>query len=171
MAARPGKDFGIMPDPRLIDIALDGETILSPRPEVEAERQVAVTDLLSRNRFEPCRSTAQGHHGPYRARLAIADGRLSIAVADERDQPLETVLLGMTRFRRLMRDYLAIRDSFFEAAANGHPAQIEPIDMARRGIHNEAADMLKDCLEGKIAVDFDTARRLFTLIAALHPRG
>jgi len=160
-----------MADPRLISIVLDGDTILSPRAEVDAERQVAVADLLAHNRFEPCRSMARGHGGPFRARLSIKDGRLAIAVTDEADRPLETVLLGTGRFRRPVREYLAIRDSFLAASANGHPAQVEPIDMARRALHNDAASLLKNCLEGKIDVDFDTARRLFTLLAALHPRG
>jgi uncharacterized protein (UPF0262 family) len=160
-----------MPDPRLIAIDLDGDTILSPRAEVEAERQVAVADLLARNRFEPCRAAARGAEGPYRASLAIKDGRLAIGVADEHGRPLETVLLGMSRFRRTVRDYTAIRDSFLALAANGNPAQIEPVDMARRALHDEAAQLLVECLSGKITVDFDTARRLFTLVAALHPRG
>ena len=89
----------------------------------------------------------------------------------EDDQLLEELLLGLARFRRPIREYFAICDSYYQAISNASPAQIETVDMARRGIHNDAADMLKERLEGKIAVDFDTARRLFTLICVLHIKG
>lgn len=160
-----------MADPRIIAIALDEETIRAARPEIEREREIAMHDLLAGNHFAPSRPAARGHGGPYRVRLRVTDGRLAIDVADEQDRPLETVLLGMTRFRRPIRDYFAICDSYFRAVAGGSPGQIEPIDMARRALHNEGAELLIECLHGKIALDFDTARRLFTLIAALHIRG
>ena len=114
---------------------------------------------------------ARGHGGPYRVTLRVTEGRLAIDIADEESRPLETIILGLTRFRRPIRDYFAICDSYFRALGEGQPAQIETIDMARRGIHNGAAELLLECLDGKIAVDFDTARRLFTLIAVLHIRG
>jgi uncharacterized protein (UPF0262 family) len=161
-----------MADPRIIAIDLDGET-LSPRaPEAAREREVAILDLLAANRFEPARPTKKGFTGPYRVRLRVEEGRLAIDIYDADRQPLETIILGLHRFRRPIKDYFAILDSYFKALGEqAQPAQIETIDMARRGIHNGAAELLIECLEGKVAMDFDTARRLFTLITALHLRG
>ncbi|WP_404714374.1 UPF0262 family protein [Sphingomonas sp. MMS24-J13] len=161
-----------MADPRIIAIDLDGET-LSPRaPEAAREREVAIQDLLAGNRFEPARPTKKGFGGPYRVKLRVEEGRLAIDISDADGQPLETIVLGLHRFRRPIKDYFAILDSYFKALGEqAQPAQIETIDMARRGIHNGAAELLTECLEGKVAMDFDTARRLFTLITALHIRG
>ncbi len=160
-----------MADPRLIAVTLDDRTIASARPEVERERDAAVRDLLAGNRFRPCRAARHGHGGPYRLALGVADGRLAMAVADADGGALESILLGMTRFRRPMRDYFLILDSYHDAMAAGDPARIEPIDMARRGLHDEGAELLTECLAGKVELDFATARRLFTLLAALHLRG
>ena len=160
-----------MADPRLIHIALDEGTILAARPEIEGERQAAVNDLIADNRFAPCRAMAQGYEGPFRATLRVEEGRLAIEVADRDGRALETIMLGMARFRRPVRDYFAICDSYFNAVAGSSPAHIEPIDMARRALHNEGAELLTDCLKNKIDIDFPTARRLFTLVAALHIRG
>jgi uncharacterized protein (UPF0262 family) len=161
-----------MADPRIIAILLDGET-LSPRaPEAAREREVAIADLLAANHFAPRRPMAAGHEGPYRVTLRVEEGRLAIDMRDADDRPLETIMLGLTRFRRPIRDYFAILDSYFKALGDqAQPGQIETIDMARRGIHNGAAELLMECLEGKVTMDFDTARRLFTLITALHTRG
>ena len=103
--------------------------------------------------------------------LRVEEGRLVIEINREDDSPLEAIILSLGRFRRPIREYFAICDSYYQAISNASPAQIETVDMARRGIHNDAADMLKERLEGKIAVDFDTARRLFTLICVLHIKG
>ena len=89
----------------------------------------------------------------------------------EDEAPLETLILALGRFRRPIKDYFAICDSYYAAIRNATPQQIETVDMARRGLHNEAAELLKERLDGKIEVDFDTARRLFTLICVLHIRG
>ena len=160
-----------MADPRIIAIDLDEDTILARNPDVERERQVAIRDLLAGNSFEPRRPIQAGHGGPYRVRLRVEEGRLAIEVGDERGGPLETIMLGLSRFRRPIREYFAICDSHARALAQANPAQIETIDMARRGLHNDGATLLTECLDRKIALDFDTARRLFTLIAALHIRG
>jgi uncharacterized protein (UPF0262 family) len=161
-----------MADPRIIAIILDGETLAPRAPEAAREREVAISDLLAANHFEPRRPTAAGHAGPYRVTLRVEESRLAIDIGNVDGQPLETIILGLTRFRRPIKDYFAILDSYFQALGEqAQPTQIETIDMARRGIHNGAAELLMECLEDKVTMDFDTARRLFTLITALHLRG
>ena len=160
-----------MADPRIIDVTLDEHTIIWRNADIEQERKVAMFDLLNDNHFRPVRGAAEGHDGPYRVALRVEEGRLGIDVADADGRPIETVVLGMVRFRRAIKDYFAICDSYYQAVRQQTPQQIETIDMARRGVHNEAAELLKDRLDGKIEVDFDTARRLFTLICVLHIRG
>jgi len=159
-----------MADPRLIDIQLDEQTILWRSADIEQERRIAIFDLLEENRFAPQRAYPGGYAGPYRLKLAVEEGRLVMAIATEQDQLLETLILALGRFRRPIKDYFAICDSYYQAVAKATPQQIETIDMARRGIHNEAAELLMERLDGKIALDFDTARRLFTLICVLHIR-
>jgi uncharacterized protein (UPF0262 family) len=160
-----------MADPRISHIELDEATILWRNADIEQERRIAIFDLIEENLFRPMRSVAAGHLGPYRLRLAVSDGRLVMDIADEAGQPLETLILGLGRFRRPVRDYFAICDSYFQAIRKATAQEIETIDMARRGIHNEAAELLLERLEGKVETDFATARRLFTLICVLHIRG
>ena len=160
-----------MADPRIIDVTLDERTILWRSADIEQERRIAIFDLLEDNRFAPQREHGDGYTGPYRLHLTVEEGRLALEIRREDGSPLETLVLGLARFRRPIRDYFAICDSYYQAIRNATPAQIETVDMARRGIHNSAAETLKDALEGKIAIDFDTARRLFTLICVLHIRG
>jgi len=157
-----------MADPRIIDIQLDEGTILWRSADIEQERRIAIFDLIEENHFAPQRATPDDYAGPYRVLLSVEEGRLVIQIKREDDTPLETLILGLARFRRPIRDYFAICDSYFQAIRQSTPAQIETVDMARRGIHNEAAELLKERLDGKIAIDFDTARRLFTLICVLH---
>jgi uncharacterized protein (UPF0262 family) len=152
-----------MGDPRIIDIELDERTIIRRSDDIERERRVAILDLLEENCFQPA-----GHEGPFRIRLRIEENRLAIEVKNEAGEPLDTIRLSLTRFKRPVRDYFAICESYFKAARSDSPHGIETIDMARRGIHNEAAELLQECLKGKIEMDFDTARRLFTLICVLH---
>lgn len=160
-----------MADPRIIDIELDERTIIWRNADIEQERRIAIFDLLEENHFAPVRVNDDGYAGPYRVKLGVEDGRLVIAIGRENGAPLEQVILGLGRFRRPIKDYFAICDSYFQAIRQSTPQQIETVDMARRGIHNEAAELLMERLDGKIAVDFDTARRLFTLICVLHIRG
>ncbi|MEH3123778.1 MAG: UPF0262 family protein [Sphingomonas phyllosphaerae] len=157
-----------MADPRIIDIELDERTILWRSADIEQERRIAIFDLIEDNHFAPQRETPDGYAGPYRVKLGVEEGRLAIQIAREDGTPLETLVLGLARFRRPIRDYFAICDSYFQAIRQSTPAQIETVDMARRGIHNEAAELLRERLDGKIHIDFDTARRLFTLICVLH---
>ena len=160
-----------MADQRITDIELDDATILYRSADVEQERRIAIFDLIEENRFAPQRQHADGYAGPYRIRLSVEEGRLVIAVKRADDTPLEMLILSLGRFRRPIRDYFAICDSYYQAIRTATPQQIETIDMARRGLHNDAASLLMERLEGKIEVDFDTARRLFTLICVLHIRG
>jgi uncharacterized protein (UPF0262 family) len=150
-------------DPRIIDIQLDERTIIWRNPDVEQERRIAIFDLLEANHFD-----AAGHDGPFRIMLRVEDNRLAIDLKDEEGEPLETIRLGLARFRRPIRDYFAICESYFRAVRSDNPKGLEAIDIARRALHNEAAELLIECLDGRIAVDFDTARRLFTLICVLH---
>lgn len=160
-----------MGDPRISHIALDEATILWRNADIEQERRIAIFDLIEENSFKPLRAWAAGHGGPYRLKLACSDGRLVLEIADDGEILLETLILGLGRFRRPIRDYFAICDSYYQAIRKATAAEIETIDMARRGIHNHAAELLLERLEGKVETDYATARRLFTLICVLHIRG
>lgn len=152
-----------MADPRIIDVELDDRTIIWRNADVEQERRIAIFDLLEENHFAPV-----GYDGPFRILVRVEDNRLAIDLKNEAGEPLETIRISLGRFRRPIRDYFAICDSYFKAIRSDTPKGIEAVDMARRALHNEAAELLKECLEDKIEMDFDTARRLFTLICVLH---
>lgn len=156
---------------RIIDVTLDEATILWRNADVEQERRIAIFDLIEGNSFAPTRQHEDGYAGPYRLHISVEEGRLVFAIAREDGTPLEAVILGLGRFRRPIRDYFAICDSYYQAVRTATAEQIETIDMARRAVHNEAAEVLIERLDGKINVDFDTARRLFTLICVLHIKG
>ncbi|MEQ1688765.1 MAG: UPF0262 family protein [Sphingopyxis sp.] len=161
-----------MTDPRIIDITLDQASIIWRNDDIEQERRVAIFDLLETNHFKPLRvmevDGALPYGGPYRLTLSVDEGRLVMAIAREDSSPYETLILGLGRFRRPIRDYFGICDSYYSAVRSATPDQIETIDMARRAIHNQASELLVERLDGKVEVDFDTARRLFTLICVLH---
>jgi uncharacterized protein (UPF0262 family) len=159
------------PDYRIIDIKLDERTILWRNADIEQERRVAIFDLLEGNLYQPLSAADHGNHGPYRLLLGVEEGRLTMAISAEDGTPLEQITVPLAPFRRTVREYFAICDSYYQAIRQSSPQQIETIDMARRGIHNDAAEALKERLESKVIVDFDTARRLFTLICVLHIRG
>ena len=158
-------------DNRIAKIDLDEQTIIWRNADIEQERRIAIFDLIEENTFRPVRAAAKGATGPYHLTLAVRDGRLLLTIADESGTTLEELLLGLARFRRPIREYFAICDSYYQAIRKATPAEIETIDMARRGIHNRAAELLLERLEGKIETDFATARRLFTLICVLHIKG
>lgn len=160
-----------MADPRIIDVTLDERTILWRNADIEQERRIAIYDLIEENHFAPQKRHADGYAGPYRLALSVEEGRLALRIDREDGSPLETHIFGLARFRRPIKDYFAICDSYYQAIRASTPQQIETVDMARRGIHNEAAELLRERLAGKIDLDFDTARRLFTLICVLHIRG
>ncbi len=160
-----------MSDPRISHIELDDATILWRNADIEQERRIAIFDLIEDNVFKPVRAFEAGHEGPYRLKLSVRDGRLSLDVGDEEGQALETMVLGLARFRRPVREYFAVCESYYQAIRKASAQEIETIDMARRGIHDQAAELLLERLDGKVETDHPTARRLFTLICVLHIRG
>lgn len=153
---------------RLIDIQLDDEGIAPPTPEVEQERKVAIFDLMEENSFALPR---EGATGPYKLNLAVRDRRLVFDVRSEADEQAAEFHLSLSPLRQIIKDYFHICESYFNAVKKLPPSQIEAIDMGRRGIHNEGARVLKERLEGKVEIDEQTSRRLFTLICVLHFKG
>jgi uncharacterized protein (UPF0262 family) len=155
------------PTKRIAHIELDERTVLRRNADVEHERSVAMFDLLEENHFSPV-----GHDGgPYHLRLGIADNNLILDIRDTQDQPIERVALALAAFRGIVKDYFMICESYYAAIRQATPSQIEAIDMGRRGLHNEGSELLRERLGDKVEIDFDTARRLFTLICVLHIRG
>ena len=157
---------------KLSHIAIDDSGLPAPTPEIEQERSVAIFDLLEDNSFGlPARDDREIPSGPYRLNLAIRDKRLVFDIRDEAEVEVVEFLLSLGPFRQVVKDYFQICESYFDAVKKLPPSQIETIDMARRGIHDEGARVLQERLEGKADVDRDTARRLFTLICVLHWGG
>ncbi len=152
---------------RLTAIELDEHTVLRRTREIEQEREIAIYDLLEGNHFRPVGSPG----GPYRLVLGIAENRLVFDVRLEDGEAHGRVMLSLGSFRRVVKDYFLVCDSYFKAIRSAPPAQIEALDMGRRGLHDEGSELLRERLKGKIEVDFDTARRLFTLICVLHLKG
>ncbi len=154
---------------RICRIDIDDRGLARPTPEIEQERRVAIFDLLEENSFAlPVREGRAVADGPYALALAIREGRLVFGVTSEAGAAVGEFHLSLGPFRQVVKDYFQICESYFEAVKRLPPSQIEAIDMARRGIHNEGARVLQERLEGKAEVDIDTARRLFTLICVLH---
>ena len=155
-----------MSDPRLARLDLDAQSVgAAPTPDAEHDRQVAIFDLLETNRFAP----ADDEGGPYDLRLAVEENRLVFDVSGP--GYAKRHMLSLTPLLRVMKDYALVCDSYYEAVRDATPSQIEAIDMGRRGLHNEGSDLLRQRLEGKIGLDHETARRLFTLIYALQRRS
>ena len=151
---------------RLAKVSLDEASIARGNPDQEHERAIALFDILEDNAF-----TIPGREGPYALTLGLVENKLSFAISTVDGEPVMTHLLSLTPFRRVIRDYEMICESYYDAIRTASPSQIEAIDMGRRGLHNEASDTLKQRLDGKVDLDHDTARRLFTLIFALHWKG
>jgi uncharacterized protein (UPF0262 family) len=152
---------------RIIEITLDEASIGRNSAEIEHERKVAIFDLLEDNRF----GLDNGEPGPYRLRLAIVENRLAIGIACEDGTPLNTFLLSLSPFSKLIKDYFLVCESYYEAIKIAPPSRIEALDMGRRALHDEGGQILLRRLTGKITTDRETARRLFTLICALHWKG
>jgi uncharacterized protein (UPF0262 family) len=154
-------------DKRLVKVTLDEESIGRSSREIEHERAVAIYDLLEENAFGPV-----GHQGgPYALHLSITGNRLVFDIRLADDSPIVAHHLSLSPLRRIVKDYFMICESYYQAIRTSSPSQIEAIDMGRRGLHNEGSELLIQRLEGKVAMDIDTARRLFTLITVLHWKG
>jgi uncharacterized protein (UPF0262 family) len=154
-------------DHRIGAILLDEKSVVKRSLEVEQEREVAISDLLENNLFKP--KGAAG--GPYRLALSVKENRLVFDIARESGQRVGRILLSLAPFRRIVKDYFLVCDSYYKAMRTAPPSQIESLDMGRRAVHNEGTELLIKRLNGKIETNFDTARRLFTLICVLHLKG
>lgn len=155
-----------MSEHRLQSVELDAATLPSATAEIEHERRVAIFDLVEKNSFHP----AEAEAGPYDLKLSLQDNRLVFDVAAPGGFA-RTYALSLTPMKTVLKDYLLICDSYYEALRGSSATQIEAVDMGRRGLHNEGAEALKARLEGKVEIDHETARRLFTLVCALYRRG
>lgn len=166
MTAAPQAAPAFAKDCRLDRLDLDGEALTRLSRVLEADRAQAVADLLAENHFAPVGLP----HGPYALRLSIQEGRLVFDIRRPDDAPLTAIVLALGPFRRLIKDYQMLVDSHVLAVHEGREDRIQAIDMGRRGLHNEGAELMAARLRGKVAIDFPTARRLFTLICVLHQR-
>lgn len=151
----------------ILDVQLDAKSIVRWSPEVEHERAVAVFDLLEANHFR----LRDGPPGPYRMVLSLRDGTLVFALQSESGGEALEIELAVRPLRRVIKDYFLICDSYYQAIKGATPSRIETIDMARRGVHDEGAELLREALDARVEIDRDTARRLFTLVCVLHVRG
>ena len=156
---------------RIAAISLDEASVIARSEDVERERQVALRDLVENNYFRPLRASAGGQEGPWSVHLAVVETMLAWHLTDGTGEEAGTIGLGMARMKRHVRDYFAICDSYYKALRRQSAQELETLDMARKGIHDRGTRHLLDALSGKIETDWDTARRLFTLICVLHIRG
>ena len=154
-------------DQRIADIFLDEKSVVSRSAQVDHERKVAIYDLLEENHFQP----SGDYTGPFNLHLSIAENRMVFDVLDIENNELVRFTQPLSPLRSIVKDYFMVCDSYFKAIKSSSPSQIEAIDMGRRGLHNEGADILKERLAEKVGIDTDTARRLFTLICVLHIRA
>ena len=156
---------------RIAKVTLDERTVVRRSPEVEHERAVALYDLMEENAFQPLGEAFDSVAGPFHLHLGIEESRLVFDIRDEGETPLAVVQLPLTPFRRIVKDYFQVCETYYEAIKTATPSKIETIDMGRRGLHDEGSTLLRERLAGKIELDHTTARRLFTLICVLHIRG
>jgi uncharacterized protein (UPF0262 family) len=152
---------------RIANVSLDERTVVRRSPEIEHERAVAIFDLIEENSFAP----AGANDGPYGLHLSIEESRLILDIRSEDDLPIGKVMLALGPFRRVVKDYFTVCESYYAAIKTASPSQIEAIDMGRRSLHDEGAALLRERLTGKVDIDGNTARRLFTLICVLHIRS
>ncbi|CAK0772014.1 conserved hypothetical protein [uncultured Gammaproteobacteria bacterium] len=153
---------------RIVHVVLDERTVVRRKPEVEHERAVAIFDLLEENTFEPIEFAGQG---PFILHLSMEDNRMVFDIQTQDGIPLTRIMLPLSILRSIIRDYFMVCESYYNAIKRSTPAQIEALDMGRRGLHNDGSELLRERLADKIAIDLVTARRLFTLICVLHIRG
>ena len=151
----------------IAQVFLDEKTMVRRSPELEHERAVAIFDLLEANSFVP----HGANEGPYHLHLRLQESRLVFDIRSTVDAPIRQVILSLTPLRTVIKDYFMVCESYYDAIKRLSPSQIEALDMGRRGLHNEGSEILRQRLNGKVELDFDTARRLFTLICVLHIKG
>ena len=154
-------------DQRIAQITLDEHTVVRRSSDVDHERAVAISDLLAENSFVPTASLA----GPFHLHLSVAENRLLLDIRDTADKKLEQVVLPLSPFRKIVKDYFMICGSYYNAVREASPSKIEAIDMGRRALHDEGGEKLRERLAERVEVDLNTARRLFTLLCVLHIRG
>jgi uncharacterized protein (UPF0262 family) len=152
---------------RLVAVTLDEDSIGRSSSDIEHERATAIYDLIEENSFAP----VDHDEGPYILHIGIKENRLVLDIRRENNKPVIAHLLSLTPFKRIVKDYFMICDSYYAAIRTATPDKIEAIDMGRRGLHDEGSRILQDAIKRKVKVDFDTARRLFTLICVLHWKG
>jgi uncharacterized protein (UPF0262 family) len=155
------------PSHRIVTVTLDEGSIGRSGPDIEHERAIAIYDLIEKNLFAP----EGADDGPFALHLGISGNRLMFDIRREDATPVAVHLLSLTPFRRIVKDYFMICDSYYQAIRTATPDKIEAIDMGRRGVHDEGSRTLMERLDGKVRMDFETARRLFTLISVLHWKG
>ena len=148
---------------RIVKIELDERGLIRRSPQIEHERKVAIYDLIEENTF-----AIAGFAGPYQLRLGVEENRLAFDVRDAEGAELTRFALPLAPFKMIVKDYFTLCESYFAAIKTATPSRIEAIDMGRRGLHNEGADLLRERLADKVAIDSGTARRLFTLLCVLH---
>jgi uncharacterized protein (UPF0262 family) len=164
---RPVDELPRDPRRRLYAITLDPASITRSNPNVEHEREVAIFDIIEDNHF----TLDHRDEGPYRLTLGLVEDRLVLSIGNETTEQLQAFMLSLSPMRRVMKDYFLVCESYYQAIKTAPPSKIQAIDMGRRGLHDEGSKLLAERLTGKITVDHDTARRLFTLICALHWKG
>lgn len=162
----PANDQNVS-EQRLIDVILDERTVVRRNPDIVQEQKVAIFDLLEENHFAPL----GGHAGPFILHLSVEEDRIVFGIRDQDNNGLMAVNLPTSPFRKLIKEYFLVCESYFEAIKTASPSRIEAIDIGRRGLHDEGSDRLRERLQDKIEIDFHTARRLFTLVCVLHIRG
>jgi uncharacterized protein (UPF0262 family) len=155
---------------RICQIELDDKSIIRRNDDIEHERRIAIFDLLETNRFAPKSDIGGGYPGPYNIKLRMEDNRLAIDLKTKDEKDLETLILPLTPLRKVIKEYFIVCDNYYDAVKSSSPKTIEAIDAGRRALHNEGSEIMRERLADKVDIDFETARRLFTLICVLQIR-
>ncbi len=155
---------------RICQIELDDKSIIRRNDDIEHERRIAIFDLLETNRFAPKGDIGGSYPGPFNIKLRIEDNRLAIDLKTKEKKDLETLILPLTPLRKIIKEYFIICDNYYDAVKSSSPKTIEAIDLGRRALHNEGSEIMRERLADKVDIDFETARRLFTLICVLQIR-
>lgn len=163
-------DMSYQTTQRICQIKLDDKSIIKRNADIEHERRVAIFDLLETNHFAPKDEIANNYPGPFNVTLRLEDNRLAIDLKTEREEDLSTLVLPLSPLRRVIKEYFLVCDNYFDAIKSSNPQKIEAIDVGRRALHNEGSQIMQTRLAKKVDIDFETARRLFTLICVLQIR-